>query len=65
MTIEKEQRAELPAVSVNVYWTSVIPLGNVLPGSWDLTTVGVEPELSVAVGSIHTTVLEVVPKAMV
>ena len=48
-------RAMLPLGSVNVYTTRVLPSGNVVLDSWVLVMVRAAPELSVAVGSIHST----------
>ena len=46
----------LPAPSVNLYVTVVLPIGNDEPGGWDLLLIGGTPELSIAVGSSHVAV---------
>ena len=53
----KLQSAELPAASVNVYVTSIVPTGNWTPGATERITVGCSFESSVAVGSCHTTLV--------
>ena len=60
-----EQAAEFDAPSVKIYVTVVIPTGNLSPGSCVPTCVGGIPELSVAVGSIHVTIREVVPNGTI
>ena len=50
-----EHTAELPDLSENVYVTTVVPMKNILFGTRVLWTVGVLPELSVAVGSVQET----------
>ena len=57
------QVAWLPLASWNVYVTWVVPRGKLLNGACDLSTVGLSPELSVAVGSGHVTVVVVEPGA--
>ena len=37
------------------------PSGKSNPGWWDLVTAGVMPELSVAVGSVQVTIIDVLP----
>ena len=56
-----EQAAEFAAPSVKMYVTVVTPIENLSPGWCVRTSVGCEPELSVAVGSIHVAIREVVP----
>lgn len=46
---------------MKVYTTVVTPIGNISPGTCDLTTVDALPELSVAVGSNQVTESDVVP----
>ena len=48
------QTDELPAPSVAVYFTCVVPNGNVAPDE-NVETRMVEPQLSVAVGAVHVT----------
>ena len=55
------QLALLPEPSVKVYVTAVVPTGKKVPGAWVLDEAGVAPELSVAVGSVHVTVVPVTP----
>ncbi len=62
---ENEHIASFPAWSMNVYNTCVVPIGKLSPGLCDLDTVGVRPELSVAVGSVHPTDADGVPNGMV
>ena len=57
--------ASLPAWSVNVYKTLVVPTGKVSLGLCDLETVGGIPELSVAVGSVQPTAADGVPNGIV
>ncbi len=45
--------------------TCVVPTGKLLPGSCDLVTVGVIPELSVAVGSIQVAIVVEAPRGRV
>ena len=57
----KTHSAEFPAKSVKVYVTGVVPTLKKLPGWWLLETVGIPPELSVAVGGIQVTGTDDVP----
>ena len=59
MTMINEHLALFPSPSVNVYDTSVEPIGNKSPGLWDWLTVGTEPESSMAEGSIHVMLIDV------
>jgi len=59
------QVALLPDPSVKVYVTWVVPTLKNVPGKCVLDTDGVAPELSVAVGSVHVTVVPVLPDATV
>ena len=58
MTITwKVQVAELPTPSTNLYVTLVCPTGKKLPGTRVLEATLTTPELSVAVGSTHRTIV--------
>ena len=57
----KEQVASFPASSLNMYATCVVPTGKLLPDLCDTTTAGASPLSSVTVGSVHVTIVEVVP----
>ena len=41
----------------------MVPRGKLSPGTCDLVIAGVTPELSVTVGSVHVTIIDVVPMA--
>ena len=53
--IVKEQIAALPASSLNVYTMVVVPTEKESPGLAVDVDVGITPESSVAVGSVHVT----------
>ena len=59
------QVALLPDPSVKVYVTAVVPTGKNAPGAWVLEVSETIPELSVAVGSVHVTVVPPTPVATV
>lgn len=58
-----EHTAGLPALSVKVYLTTVLPRGNVEPGVWVLSVRLTSPEMSVADGSTQTAIDPVVPSS--
>ncbi len=57
----KTQLALLPDPSLKVYVTSVLPTVKKFPGEWVLPVKVTMPELSVAVGSVHVTVVPATP----
>ena len=59
------QEALLPDPSVKVYVTWVVPTLKKVPGAWVLPVRETTPELSVAVGSVHVTVVPVLPAVTV
>ena len=61
----KVQVALLPDPSVKVYVTWVVPTLKKVPGAWVLPVKETTPELSVAVGSVHVTVVPVLPDVTV
>ena len=63
--ITNEHSATLPASSMNKYMTFVDPIGNRSPDLCVCINVGGMPELSVAVGSVHVTTVDGVPKGTV
>ena len=63
--ITKEHNAILPASSMNKYMTFVDPTGNRSPDLCVCINVGGMAELSVAVGSIHVTTVDGVPRGTV
>ena len=57
--------AVFPDESTNVYVTVVVPTGKSEPGACDLDCRDTLPELSVAVGSVHVTVVAPKPAGIV
>lgn len=53
--IVNEHVLTLPAPSVAVYVTVVVPIGNTVPGVWLAVTTKPEPQLSVMVGGVQKT----------
>lgn len=63
MHTQNIQVAELPVLSENTYVTVVFPTEKNDPGLWDLSVRDVTPEISVAVGPVHTAIVPVVPSS--
>ncbi len=57
----KRQMALFPEPSLNVSVTVVVPILNRLPGEWLASSCTLAPELSVAVGLIQVTAVELAP----